>query len=76
MPLILLGALLFLGGVLYIVLQPLKGRLSRFRRLGRAGQGATLEPESPGRGFDIRSNLLGIAMVVVGGILLLAGAMI
>lgn len=74
MALILLGAFLFLAGVLFMALQPLKGRLSRFRRLGAQRNSVTLEPEKPGRGFDIRSNLPGLLMVAAGSVLLLIGA--
>jgi hypothetical protein len=55
-------------------LQPLKGRLSRFRRLGAQRNSVTLEPETPGRGFDIRANIPGLVMLAAGGVLLLVGA--
>ena len=74
MAFILLGAFLVIAGVLFMALQPLKGRLSRFRRLGAQRNSVTLEPESPGRGFDIRSNIPGLLMVAVGVVLLLFGA--
>jgi hypothetical protein len=74
MTLILLGALLFISGIVLIALQPLKGRLSRARSVSPTPQGKTLEPERPGRGFSLSSNWPGLAMLVVGGILLLAYA--
>lgn len=70
---ILLGALLFIGGVVLMVIEPLKGRLSRARSTGRAPQSKTLEPERPGRGMDIRSNWPSLVMMAVGAILLLSG---
>ena len=73
MALILLGAFLFIAGVLFIALQPLRGRLSRYRRLGGQRDSVTLEPETPGRGFDIRGNIPGLVMLAVGGALLLLG---
>jgi hypothetical protein len=71
MALILLGALLFLGGVLFIALQPLKGRLSRARRVGPGRGGTTLEPERPARGFDMKSNWPGLALIAAGTLLML-----
>ncbi len=71
---ILLGALLFIGGVLFTALQPMKGRLSRPRSVSPTPQGKTLEPERPGRGLDIRSNWPGLAMMAVGAIILLMAA--
>lgn len=74
MVLILIGALLFISGIVLIVLQPLKGRLSRARSVNPTPQGKTLEPERPGRGFSLSSNWPGLVMVTVGSILLLAFA--
>jgi hypothetical protein len=71
---ILFGALLFIVGITFIVLQPLKGRLSRARSTGPTPRGKTLEPERPGRGMSIRSNWPGLLMITLGGILMLAGA--
>ena len=51
MTLILVGALLFIAGVVYTALQPLKGRLSRPRTVSPTPDGKTLEPERPGRGL-------------------------
>jgi hypothetical protein len=73
--LIWLGALLIIGGVLFLALQPmLRGRFSRLRRLRTARPSNTLEPEKPAKGLDIQSNWPGLAMLVLGAIFLLAGA--
>jgi hypothetical protein len=74
MLIILFGALLILGGVLFMAEQTLLGgRLSgRFRRssvpLG------TLEPGERGGGFGLRTQWPGFAMIALGALLLLAGA--
>ena len=74
MTLISLGATLVLIGVVYMAGQPLWGRLSGGRR-NRAGKpNDTLEPPRPARGFGIESNWPGLALVVAGGVLLLASA--
>jgi hypothetical protein len=70
---ILIGALLFIVGVVFIVIQPLQGRLSRARSTGPAAQSKTLEPKQPGKGMDIRSNWPGLLMLGLGAVLLLAG---
>jgi drug/metabolite transporter (DMT)-like permease len=70
---ILLGALLFIVGVVFVVIQPLRGRLSRARSTGPAAQSKTLEPERPGKGMDMRSNWPGLAMMALGALLMLAG---
>ncbi len=74
MTLILLGALLFLAGVVYTAMQPLKGRLSRPRSVSPTPQGKTLEPESPGRGFSLSANWPGLLMIALGSVLLLLAA--
>jgi uncharacterized membrane protein len=75
MTLILLGALLVFVGVLFMAAQPIwRGRLSGVRRLHSAQPSDTLEPERPARGFGIKSNWPGLALVALGAILLLAGA--
>ena len=74
---ILLGALLFIGGVLFTAIQPMKGRLSQPRSVSptpQGPQGKTLEPERPGRGLGIRSNWPGLAMMAIGAIILLMAA--
>ena len=75
MTFILLGALLVIVGVLFMAAQPIwRGRLSGVRRLRSAQPSDTLEPERPARGFGIKSNWPGLALVALGAILLLAGA--
>ena len=73
MTLIWLGVLLVFGGVLQMAFQLIwRGRLSGGRRL-RSGR-VTLEPETPGSGFGIKSNWPGLVLVALGGAFLLAGA--
>ena len=70
-----IGALMVFVGVLLMAAQPLwRGRLSGVRRTRSAEPSVTLEPERPARGFSMRSNWLGLALVVVGAVFLLAGA--
>ena len=75
MVLVWVGALLVLGGVVFMAAQPLlRGRLSGGKRL-RSGQASdTLEPQRPAGGFGIRSNWPGFALVALGAVLLLVGA--
>jgi drug/metabolite transporter (DMT)-like permease len=74
MTLIWLGALLVLAGVAFITVQPLWGRLSGGRRLRSGKPIETLEPPAPARGFGIKSNWPGLALVAIGAVLLLVGA--
>lgn len=74
MVLILLGALLFFAGLVFIFVQPLKGPLSRPRSTSPTAQGKTLEPERPGRGFDLKSNWPGLVTMGLGATLLLLWA--
>jgi uncharacterized membrane protein len=83
MTLVMIGALLVLAGVVFMAAQPLwRGRLSSVKRpdegsgqgLGPQGASDTLEPRRPGRGLALKWNWPGLAMVVVGVVLLLAGA--
>jgi hypothetical protein len=75
MTLVLLGALLVLAGIVFMAAQPIwRGRLSGGRRLGSGAPSDTLEPPRPARGFGIKSNWPGMALVVLGGVLLLMGA--
>jgi hypothetical protein len=73
--LIWLGALLVVAGVVQTALQPmLRGRLSG-RRGTSVGEGrVTLEPTEPVRGFSLRANWPGLAMIGVGAALLLLSA--
>jgi len=74
--LVLLGALLVLAGVLLSASKALfRGRLSEPRAEGRASADHTLEPRTSGVGLSLRANWQGFAMIVLGGLLLLAGAL-
>jgi hypothetical protein len=71
-----LGALLFLAGILYLVATAIwKGPMSGASRTPAGTTSPTLEP--PGRGiavFGLARNWPGLALMALGGILLLAGA--
>jgi hypothetical protein len=70
-----LGALFVLGGVLFMAAQPIwRGRLSEARRRRSSAVPDTLEPRRPGAGFGLKANWPGLLLVVLGGVLLLAGA--
>jgi len=75
-----LGALLVLGGLVFIVAQPIwRARLSDARRTSPAKSRATLEPHTleprrPGAGFGLKANWPGLVLIVLGSILLLAWA--
>lgn len=74
MAVILLGALLVFGGLLFLAAQPIwRGRLSAIRRKSTAAE-PTLEPPNPGAGFAVKDNWPGLALILLGGILLLAGS--
>ena len=80
-----LGALFVLGGLLFMMAQPIwRGRLSGARRRRsssavprdtamKPAEPMTLEPRRPGAGFG-KANWPGLVLIVLGGILLLAGA--
>jgi hypothetical protein len=80
-----LGALFVLGGLVFMVAQPIwRGRLSDARRTSSAvpRNGAhllrephTLEPRRAGAGFGLKANWPGLVLIVLGGILLLAGGL-
>jgi hypothetical protein len=68
-----LGALLVIGGLLFMAAQPLwRGRLSNAAAPARVAN-ASLEPPRPAGGFSLKSNWPGLAMVALGGLLLLFG---
>jgi hypothetical protein len=68
---IFVGAVLVLSGVMLLAAQPVRrGQLSG----GQLRSAHTLEPLRPALGFGIRPNWPGLAMVVLGGALLLGGA--
>ena len=73
---VLLGAALVVAGLLYMAYQAIsRGRMSD-PSPSATPTGATLEPSGPkvGRGaFDLRANWPGLALVVLGGILLVTG---
>lgn len=77
-----LGALLVLGGLVFMMAQPIwRGRLSEARRRRTSSavprdtlEPHTLEPRRPGAGFSLRANWPGLVLIVLGGILLLASA--
>lgn len=72
------GALLVVIGVLFTAARALwsGGRLSEAKglRSGRAGE--SLEPRGSNYGFQLKSNWPGLALIALGFILLLSGAII
>jgi hypothetical protein len=74
MAVILLGALLVFGGLVFLMAQPIwSGRLSAVRQTPAAPEEPTLEPARPGAGFSLKQNWPGLALMAVGGALLLVG---
>ncbi len=72
-----LGAILFVGGLLYTATQPIwRGRLSGGQVRPVPPAEGTLEPPRPGAGFGIRANWPGIALITLGILLMLAGAIV
>ncbi|GGC15684.1 hypothetical protein GCM10011494_38220 [Novosphingobium endophyticum] len=75
MALIILGALLMIVGVaLAAVKSAGRGRLSKPPDTTDDESRDTLEPRGPGKRLSIKADLPGIALLVVGGILIFAGA--
>jgi hypothetical protein len=74
MVLIWVGAALFLSGVVFMALQPLRRRLSGRRLRSDVVASETLEPLKPASGFGMKSNWPGLALVGLGAVLLLAAA--
>lgn len=74
---ILLGALLVIAGVIHLAAKAIwKGPLSRSTRSHPGAANDTLEPPGPGiTVFGLSRNWPGLALILAGGILLLAGAM-
>ena len=73
--LVSVGALLVLGGVVFMAAQPLlRARLSGGKPLSSGVASDTLEPQRPASGFGIKSNWPGFALVALGAVLLLFGA--
>lgn len=70
-----LGVLLFVAGLLSMAAQPIwRGRLSGRRSRSAVAAGGTLEPKRPGAGFDFKANWPGFALIALGAILMLVGA--
>ena len=71
-----LGAIFVLGGMVFVMAQPIwRGRLSDASK--RTSSGAprdTLEPRRPGAGFTLKANWPGLVLIALGGILLLVWA--
>ena len=77
MLLIWLGALCIVGGVLLLAIPPIwRGRLSGRQSRSAVIADGTLEPRRPGAGFGLKTNWPGFALIAVGALLMLAGAMI
>jgi hypothetical protein len=69
-----LGALLVIGGLVFMAGQAIwRGRLSE-RRPRAAPAGDTLEPRERGGGFGLATNWPGFALIALGAVLLLVGA--
>jgi hypothetical protein len=74
---ILIGAALVICGVVYMAGKSIwQGRLSGTSRRRTMVETTTLEPQTRGTAFDLRSNWIGLALVALGAILLIAGAAI
>lgn len=75
MALILLGALLMIIGLALAAIKSAEqGRLSKPPDPGEGEARATLEPPGRGKRLSIKTDLPGIALMVLGGILIFAGA--
>jgi hypothetical protein len=69
-----LGALLVIGGLLFMARQAIwRGRLSGGRPRSALGSD-TLEPPERDEGFGLAANWPGLVLVAVGAILLIAAA--
>jgi hypothetical protein len=77
MPLVWLGALLVLSGVLFMAVQAIwRGRLSGRRSREATLAANTLEPRKPGAGLGLATNWPGLALLALGMLLLLAAAVV
>ncbi len=75
MSIILIGAMLVIGGVLYMAGRAIwQGRLSGASRRRTMVETTTLEPQTRGTPFDLKSNWIGLALIAIGAVLLFAGA--
>jgi hypothetical protein len=76
MALIFLGALLLVGGIVFMAVQPLRrGQLSG-GQLHAARTEETLEPRRPALGFGLKANWPGLALVALGAVLMLAAGVV
>jgi drug/metabolite transporter (DMT)-like permease len=70
-----LGVLFVLGGLLFMAYQAIwRGRLSDAKRTSSEVPHDTLEPRRSGAGFGMKAIWPGLVLIVLGGLLLLAGA--
>jgi len=73
--LILIGVLLAVGGVVLSALRMIRsGRLSQAQETPSGGPPDTLEPKGQGRRLDLKVDLPGIGLFVLGIILIFVGA--
>jgi hypothetical protein len=72
-----LGALLVILGVLLTATKALfRGRLSEARQQSQASADRTLEPREAGNGLSLKTNRAPLALIVIGCLLLLGGAIL
>ena len=75
MVLIVLGALLIIGGVLVSTIKTLRhGRLSQAEEPVTHEKRDTLEPKGRGDRLSLKTDLPGIAMFAIGALLIFMGA--
>ena len=71
---ILMGTLLFFGGVLFMAYVAIwRGRLSGASRRDPMVESPTLEPKGRSAAFDPRANWPGLALIALGSILIYVG---
>jgi len=76
MLLVLSGALLVIIGVVLMATRTLRrGRLSEVHQRPADPTPDTLEPSGQGRRLDIKADLPGLGLILLGSLLLLAGAL-
>ena len=69
------GALLVIGGLVFTATQAIrKGRLSAVKRSSTGQPSDTLEPAHNTGGFGLAENWPGLAIIVIGALLLLFGS--
>jgi hypothetical protein len=75
MALILIGVLLIIAGVVLSTLKTLKrGKLSQSQETTTGEARDTLEPEGRGDNLSLKSDVPGMALYLLGAILIFAGA--